>query len=377
MASRYLDHNAGTPLGAAARDAMIAVLSSGAFGNPSSIHTRGRAARELVEAARRGVAALVGATAEGVVFAASGSEAIALGIVGLARRARRLDPARRCVLVGASEHPASLGAAESLRREDFDVVHVPVDPAGRIVLPALDRSVAVVVAQLANHETGVVQPIAALASSARAVGATLFCDAVQAAGKIPVELPALGVSALALAAYKLYGPGGTGALVLAEGHDIDPLVPGGHQERGRRPGTESVTALVGFGAAAQEAKARLREDAPRITALRDRLEAGLDRLGATVFGRTHERLCNTTLLAFEGVAGHLLAIALDLAGFEVSTGAACSSGSVKPSAVLLASGHPAEVARRAVRISLGRDTTAADIDALLDALPSLIARVRG
>ncbi|MEO6952212.1 MAG: cysteine desulfurase family protein [Polyangia bacterium] len=375
MASRYLDHNATTPLGGAAREAMAAALES--FGNPSSIHGRGRAARELVEAARRDVAALVGGAPEGVVFAASGSEAIALGVIGLARRARRLDASRRRVLVGASEHPASLGAVESLRAEGFEVSTIDVDEAGRVSLPALSPDIALVVAQLANHETGVLQPIYELAARARAVGVALFCDAVQAAGKVSLDLPMLGVSALSVAAHKLYGPGGAAAVVLADGHDLDPLVLGGHQERGRRAGTESVAVLVGFGAAAREAKARLADDGARLTALRERLETGLAELGATIFGHAHARLCNTTLLAFDGVSGHLLAIALDLAGFEVSTGAACSSGSVKPSAVLLASGHDAEVARRAVRISLGRDSTLDDVDALLEALPPLVARVRG
>ena len=375
MASRYLDHNATTPLGQAAQEAMGEVL--GTFGNPSSIHGRGRRARDLVEAARRHVAALVGAAPEGVVFAASGSEAVALGVIGLARRARRLGPSRDRVLVGASEHPASLGAVDVLRGDGFYVDTIEVDEAGRLVLPpSLDARVALVVAQLANHETGVLQPVTELAARAREVGALLFCDAVQAAGKLPIDLPALGASALAVAAHKLYGPGGAAAVVLSDGCDLDPLVPGGHQERGRRAGTEPVAALVGFGAAALDAKVRVVEDALRLTALRLRFETGLSLQGATIFGRSHARLCNTTLLAFEGVSGHLLAIALDLAGFEVSTGAACSSGSVKPSAVLLASGHMPDVARRAVRVSLGRDTTMEDVDALLDALPALVARVR-
>jgi cysteine desulfurase len=378
-AARYLDYNAGAPLAEAARAAMRAFLDE-QLGNPSSVHGAGRRARARLEAARAQVGALVGAASDAVVLTASGSEAIALGVIGLGRRA---VASRRRILVGASEHPAVHGAVEALVREGYERVVLPVDDAGGVRVdaaqallhPSAAPSVALVAVQAANHETGVVQPVRELAAMTAAAGAFFFCDAVQAAGKLAVDLPALGVSALALSSHKLGGPSGAGALVLARGGDVDALVPGGHQERGRRAGTEPLVALVGFGAAAHAAREPAAE-AARVGALRARLEVGLAQLGARIFGREQVRVANTSLHAFAGVPGALLVMALDLAGFEVSTGAACSSGSLKPSAVLLASGHDEATASEAVRVSLGRGVEAADIDALLAALPAILARIR-
>lgn len=380
MTRRYLDHNAGTPLGEAARVAMARLLDAPP-GNPSSIHGAGRAARSLLERARREVAALVGATSEAVIFCSGGTEAISLGVCGLARRARAQDATRTRILIGAAEHPAVHGAAELLVHEGFERALLPVDRGGSVEMDAaralVDASCAVVAVQAVNHETGVLQPVSQLAAHAHSVGAALFCDAVQAAGKLPLALTALGASAISISSHKLYGPAGAGALVLAPGVDIAPRSASGHQERGRRPGTEAVWSLVGFGAAAGEAMATLATEAGRELALRTQLEAGLVALGAQIFGLEAPRLPNTTLCAFSDVNGQLAVMALDLLGFELSTGAACTSGSVKPSAVLLAAGHAEKLARCALRISIGRATTSEDLHALLVALPTVIARVRG
>jgi len=334
----------------------------------------------MVERARADVAALVGAQAEAVIFCSGGTEAIALGVCGLARRARDVDGARTRVLVGAAEHPAVHGAAELLLREGFEVVLLPVDRGGRVRIDVaralIDAQTAIVAVQAANHETGVLQPIVELAALAHAAAAPLFCDAVQAAGKLPLDLVALGASAVAISSHKIYGPAGAGALVLAPGVDVLPISTSGHQERGRRPGTEPVWSLVAFGAAAGEAQEKQASEAGRELSLRDRLEAGLLALGAQVFAHDAPRLPNTTLCAFPDVNGQLAVMALDLLGFELSTGAACTSGSVKPSRVLLAAGHDENVARTALRISIGRGTRTSDIDALLAILPTVIARVR-
>ena len=379
MKRRYLDYNATTPLGAAAKAVLTPLfadpLGAAAMGNPSSLHESGRKARHLVESARKQVAALVGGDAFGVTFTGSGTEAIALGAVGLARRARAADSRRTRILVGASEHSAVLGAAASLVELGFTVENLAVDDAGRVLtdeaVARIDDEVALLLVQLANHETGVLQPVAELARAARACGAYILCDVVQAAGKVAVDLTELAVDAVCLSAHKLYAMKGVGALVLREGVDVDPLVVGGHQERGRRGGTEAVWGIAAFGAAADEAGRQPFAS----SVLRDRLESGLVAAGARIFGRQHARVPNTTMFAFPGVSGHLLTIALDLEGYEVSTGAACSSGSVRPSAVLLAAGHPAELASCAVRVSLGRGTNDEDIDGLLGALPSIVARV--
>jgi cysteine desulfurase len=372
---RYLDHNAGTPLGEAARAALRSELDAVA-GNPSSIHAAGRAARARLEGARREIAALVGAPSESVVLTSGGTEAIALGLHGLARSARATDPRRLRILVGGGEHPAVHGAAASLTGEGFVVGTLAIDEAGRVdPALALDDTVAVVAVQAANHETGVVQAIAEIAEAARAAGALLFCDAVQAAGKLPLTLR--GLSALALSSAKLYGPAGAGALVLGANVDIEPISGGGHQERGRRPGTEPLAAIVGFGAAALESRTLLDAEASRQLGLRERLELGLGALGARMFGASVPRLCNTTMCGWQGVDGPLLLMALDLEGFEISTGAACTSGSPRPSEVLTAAGHAPAVARTAVRISLGRGNDDGDVDALLGVLPRVLDRIRG
>ena len=371
---RYLDHNAGAPLSATARAAMRSAMDA-PLGNPSSVHAAGREARAVLDEARAQVAALAGAAPEAVVFASGGTEAIALGLRGLVRT----GGVRTRLLVGAAEHPAVHGAAAALAREGFEVVSLPVDRAGVVDVAAarglVDERVALVAVQAANHETGVIQPVAEVAALARIAGARVFCDAVQAAGKLAISCASLGADAIAISAHKLGGPAGAGALVLAVGVDV-AAPPGAHQERGRRPGTEPLLAIAGFGAAAAAALVSLPVEAERLRRLRERLETGLATLGGEVFAGDRPRTPNTTLTRFPGAPGPLVVISLDLAGFAVSTGAACSSGSVRPSAVLLAAGHPLTVAAEAVRVSIGRDTDEDDVDALLAALPAIIARVR-
>ena len=375
----YLDHNATTRLHPVARQAIMPFLDE-EWGNPSSIHGPGRRAREAVEQARAAIARLCGGRAEELVLTSGGTEADQLAVVGAARAMRARQADRTRILVSAIEHPAVAQAARGLERDGFSVAVVPVDERGRLRLSALDElvdaTVALVSVQLANHELGNVLPVAEVARRAHAAGALVHTDAVQAAGKIPVDVGALGVDLLSLSAHKLYGPKGAGALWVRDGVTLAPVAGGGHQERGRRPGTENVAGVVGFGAAA----ARVMEEgaawAQREAQLRNRLESGAIAVGARVSGDTDARVPNTTNLAWDGVEGELLVESLDLEGVACSTGAACTSGSLEPSPVLLALGQPNGRAREAVRFSLGRDTTEEEIDRVLALLPRLLARIR-
>jgi cysteine desulfurase len=374
----YLDHNATTRLHPDARAEMAPFLDE-EFGNPSSIHAAGRAARDAVERARERVARLIGAGRDEIVLTSGGTEGNNLAIRGAAEAARSLDEGRVRVLVSPVEHPSALGAAEALRARGFAVEQLRVDGAGRVDPGELERrllsDVALVSVQLANHETGVVQPIAALADLAHARGAWFHSDVVQAAGKVALDVRALGVDAATLSAHKLYGPKGAGAIYVRGGRALAPLALGGHQERERRPGTENVAGVVGFGAACELERAHGAEWSAHVARLRDRLEAGLLALGARTNGG-EPRVANTANVAFAGADGESIVINLDLAGVQVSMGAACTSGSVEPSPVLLALGQPREQAREAVRFSLGRENTEEEIDAVLAMLPAIVARVR-
>ncbi len=348
MPRAYLDHNATTPLLPAARAAMIAAMDE--LGNPSSLHAEGRRVREIVERARDEVARVVGGRREEIVFTSGGTEANNLAL-RLGARA----------VVSAIEHPSVTGHER-----------VPVDGQGRVDVAALAASVAagdVVSVQLANHEIGVVQDLPAVVAAARRAGARVHSDAVQALGKIAVDARALGVDALSISAHKIGGPKGVGALWLRDGIDVLPLMRGGHQERERRAGTENVVGIAGFGAAcAAIAPAHATAELGR---LRDRFERGAQALGARVAAADAPRVPTTSYVAFDGVAGELLMQALDLEGIAVSTGAACSSGSLEPSPVLRAIAFP-----EGIRVSLGAGNDAGDIDRLLAILPSLLARIR-
>lgn len=376
----YADWNATAPLRPEARDAMMAVL--GPAVNPSSVHTEGRAARKIVDTARAQVAALVGAAPQQVVFTGGGTEANALALSPALRPAgtKGSEPFQRLVL-SAIEHPSVMSGG---RFPHDAVVQVPVTEIGTIDLGALDAVLAkgpraLVSVMLANNETGVVQPISEVAARVHQHGGLLHVDAVQAAGKIPVDIKALGADLLTITAHKLGGPQGIGALILGQDVGLDPLVVGGGQERGRRPGTESVAAIAGFGAAAAEAGKLATAGAMR--ARRERLEAGLlaRTPGAVIVGQAaSERLPNTTLVAAPGLKGETAVIALDLGGIAVSSGSACSSGKVASSHVLAAMGLAPELARGAVRLSLGWTTTEVDLDTVLDAWNNVIpALLRG
>ncbi len=382
----YLDHNATTPLDPRVRDAVIGVLCDDRLqANPSSVHGPGQQARAVVEQARRAVARSVGATALEVTFTGGGTEADNLAILGAARALRAAGRAAG-VLTTAIEHPAVLGPARALAHEGHSHVLLPVDDRGRVDAGALRDSlrahpeVGLVSLAAVNHELGNVYDIAALVRTVReaAPGVLVHCDGVQALGKIPVDLHAWDLDLLSLSAHKIHGPKGIGALVHRRGLVLAPLVHGGPQERGRRPGSEAVALIAGFGVAAELAANERVMRRAHTSALRERLLRGLLAVpGVTIHGDGEHHSGTTVNAGFAGCDGQLLLINLDLAGYAVATGAACSSGSLEPSPVLLGLGMAAAQARSALRISIGKDSTAADIDGLLATLPEVLGRVRG
>jgi cysteine desulfurase len=365
-AETYLDWNATAPLRPQAAAAIAAALSD--YGNPSSVHRRGRAARRLVERNRIAVAALVGATPEGVVFVSGGTEANHLALLGAGRQR---------VLVSAVEH-------DSVLRKIPGAEQIPVDRDGVVRLDALGDLLAdasppaLVSVMLANNETGVVQPVAEIARLVHARGALFHCDAVQAAGKMPLDMPAIGADLLTLSAHKLGGPPGIGALVVNGGLDLTPMLCGGGQERGRRAGTENVPGIAGFAAAAEAAAAEV-DVYGRVRSLRDALETAIVDLApeAVVMGAAVRRLPNTSAIAMPGTSAETQVIALDLDGVMVSAGAACSSGKVGPSHVLAAMGLPPDIASSTIRVSLGWSSTAADVDCFVQSWAALHRRRRG
>jgi len=374
----YFDHNATTRVHPEVRARMEAVLDS-EFGNPSSVHETGRAAREQVETARREVAALVGGAADEIVFCSGGTEADNLAVRGLARAARAAGRGAH-VITSAIEHPAVLGSCAELRAAGFGVTVLDVDAGGTVgpqaLAQALRPETVLCSIQLANHELGTVQPIAELAALAHERGVPFHTDAVQAVGRVPVDVRALGVDLLALSGHKIHGPKGVGALWVRRELDLAPLIAGGHQERERRPGTENVPGIVGLGAAAALCRRMLPAWGPKVAALRDRLEAGLLALGARRHGVATPRVPGTTNVGWTGVDGELVMMNLDLMGVSVSTGAACTSGSIDASPVLLALGLGRAQALEGVRMSLGPDNTAEEVATVLAALPEILARVR-
>ncbi|MGQ0501352.1 MAG: cysteine desulfurase family protein [Panacagrimonas sp.] len=372
----YLDHNATTHLDPRVLDAMLPYLS-GPAANASSLHRYGRIARDAVEQARMQVARLLGCEAKEVVWTSGGTEANNLAVKGMTAGEA---PSR--VLYGATDHPAVMEAAESLQYAGWGVEAVAVNRDGVIDFDALERQltagpVRLVSVMRANNETGVIQDVARVAALAHARGALLHVDAVQAIGKIAVDVNGLDADLLSVSAHKIHGPKGCGALVVRSHVELRPVQHGGAQERGLRGGTENVAAIVGFGAAAELALAELDARAGHALALRQRLEAGLsarpDALNATIFGAAApDRLPNTLQFALAGWDGEALLMALDRKGFAVSSGSACASGSGEPSHVLLAMGHDRVTAKGAIRVSVGKDNTAADIDGFLAALGQIV-----
>ena len=362
----YLDFNATAPLGDHVRAAMTAAMADP--GNPSSVHMEGRRARDHIERARNQVARLVGRPREQVVFTSGGTEGNALGVLGLAAVAERRG-LPRVVAAAAIDHPSLRGAVAALAARGWQLREIDITDDGALQVGSLD-GVGLVAIAAVNHELGAIAHPAVVAA-ARAAGALVHVDAVQAAGKLP--LAGLDADALVVSAHKLAGPQGTGALAIALDDGL-PLVEAGHQERGRRPGTENTLGIVGFGAAAEAADPAAW---PAVRALGDRLEAGLRALsGVRIHGAGAPRVGGTVNAGFAGARGESIVIALDLAGIAVSTGAACTSGSIQPSPVLLGLGLSPDQASEAVRFSLGRTTTAADIDAVLARLPAIVERAR-
>jgi cysteine desulfurase len=374
----YFDHNATTPPAPEVLDAMASCLGH-VYGNASSIHYFGQAAKQRVEEARRSVASLMGCPAAELVFTSGGTEADNMAVLGVVRAAP--GPARHAI-ASAIEHPAVLGPCEQLEREGVAVTRLPVGASGIIdpddLRRALRPETVLISIMHANNELGTIQPVKEAAEIARAAGVPLHVDGVQAFGKIPVEAEALGADLYTVSAHKVYAPKGVGALYIRKGTRMAPIAYGGHHERDRRPGTENVPGIAAFGAAAELAGRILAADAERLGALRDRLEnAILESIpGTGVNGARESRTPNTSNIYFDGIDGEALTIALDLAGFAVSTGAACSSGATSPSHVLTAIGLPAERARASMRFSLGRANTAGQVDSLVEALVREVSRLR-
>jgi cysteine desulfurase len=372
----YLDHNATTPVAPEVLEAMLPFLRED-YGNPSSLHWFGQRARAATEDARARVAALIGAEPVEIVFTGSGTESDNMALRGVAARAR--EP-RRVIVTTTIEHHAVVDTAKAMRDEGWPVDLAGVDIEGRLRLEDLratvDEGTALVSLMLANNETGVLQPVPEAAALAHERGALAHCDAVQAAGKVSIDVGALDVDLLTLSAHKIYGPKGVGCLYVRRGTALSPLVTGGSQERHRRAGTVNVAGVVGFGAAAALARARLEADAAHLGALRDRLEARLLAFPGASLNGGAPRLPNTTNVSFEGTEAEGLVMALDLAGVAVSTGAACAAGGAEPSHVLKAMGFAPERVESSLRLSLGRSTTEEQVDRAAAIIRACVERQR-
>lgn len=384
----YLDYAATTPMDPRVRAAVADAMAE-TYGNPSSLYAAGRVARAAVGTARRQVASLIGARAEEIFFTSGGSESDnwALKGIALARRAAGLPCG---IVTSAVEHPAVLRTCAWLETQGISVTKLPVDTEGLVspatlasVLEDASRSdggsVGIVSVMMANNEVGTIEPIAELARVAHARGAVFHTDAVQAAGHIPIDAQALGIDALSLTAHKFCGPKGVGALYVRRGVAIDPLIHGGEQERGLRAGTENVPSIVGLGCAAELAAAELAAEAERLDELRRLLAERVQAIHGCTLHQAEDdvqRLPGIVNFGFEGVRHDALLIRLDRAGFAISAGSACSSGSLEPSHVLAAMGVPPERAQEAVRVSMGRFTTREDVLAFADALAQTVTAMR-
>ena len=379
MTRIYLDHNATTPPHPAVVERMMTALVDD-FGNPSSVHHFGQRAKAAIDDARSATAALIGADPGEVVFTSGGTESDNFAIRGIAEA---LEPTGRRHLVASSiEHEAVLNTLKALARRGWSTTLLPVDETG-IVSPdalaaALTDQTAIVSVMHANNEIGTIQPVADLARIARARGALFHTDAVQSAGKIPVDVRTLGVDLLSLSAHKFYGPKGVGALWIRRGVRLLPPITGGKQERSRRAGTENVAAIVGLGVAAQVAREKMTAEAARLAELRDHLEEGILAAvsGTAVNGARSPRVANTSNISFDRVEAESLLIALDLAGIAVSTGSACSSGTLEPSHVLKAMGLPPHRTQNSIRFSLGTANTEADVERTIAVLPGIVDKLR-
>ena len=374
----YLDHNATTPVDREVLAAMLPYFEE-EYGNASSIHSFGQRGRNAVEEARISVATLLGARPAEIMFSSGGTESnnhAIFGVVGAA------SGERRHVITSAVEHIAVLDPCAALERRGVAVTVLPVNHYGLVdpdeVRRAIRPETVLITIMLANNELGTIEPIQEIGKIAAEKGVLFHTDAVQAAGKIAIDVGELGVHLLSLSAHKFNGPKGVGALYVRKGIPLEPLLYGGHAERDRRPGTEDVTGIVGLGKAAELANSRMAAEAGRVSKMRDRLERGLlERIPfASVNGSRSQRTPNTTNLTLPCVEGEAMVIALDLKGIACSTGAACSSGAVEPSHVLTAIGLAPENARATLRLSLGHRTTDEEIDYALETIPPVIERLR-
>lgn len=379
MTPVYLDNNATTRVFPEVVDAMLPYFTE-QFGNASSIHAFGSEVGGALRAARRELQALIGAEHDHeIIFTSGGSESNNTAI----RSALAVQPGRTGIITSTVEHPAILNLCDWLEKHEGVTVHrIPVDRQGRLDIDAyraaLSEDIALVTFMWANNETGTIFPVDGLAELAHEVGALFHTDAVQAVGKTPIDLKSTEIDMLSLSSHKLHGPKGLGALYLRKGTRFRPLLRGGHQERGRRAGTENAPAIIGLGKAAAMTAATMAEDMERIRALRDRLEQGLiQRIGhCFVTGDPHDRLVNTSTIAFEYIEGEAILLKLNAAGIAASSGSACTSGSLEPSHVLRAMDIPFTAAHGAIRFSLSRETTAEEVDRVLEAMPDIIAGLR-
>ena len=375
----YLDHNATTPLAPEVIERMTAALRD-IYGNPSSVHHFGQQAKAALDEARSAVAALLGAEPSELVFTSGGTEGDNFAIRGAAEALEA--GGRRHLITSAIEHEAVLNTIKALARRGWRTTILPIDETG-IVSPAnlqaaLADDTALVSIMHANNEIGTIQPIGELARIAHERGALFHTDAVQSAGKLPIDVKHLGVDLLTTSAHKFYGPKGIGATWIRRGLRLLPILYGGKHERSRRAGTENVAGIVGMGVAARLARPSMASEAERLAALRDHLETAVlaTVTGTAVNGARRQRVANTTNISFDRTEAESLLIALDLAGIAVSTGSACSSGTLEPSHVLKAMGLPPHRAQNSIRFSLGHATTAADIDRVVAVLPGIVDKLR-
>ncbi|MBN1587024.1 MAG: cysteine desulfurase [Candidatus Omnitrophica bacterium] len=374
----YADHNATTPVHPEVAAAMSPFFAEN-FGNALSLHQFGQHARAAVEKARAQCAALLGCKPGQILFTSGASESNNLAVKGLAWA--RQDKGRH-IISSTVEHSAVLNPCKWLATQGFEVTFLPVDATGRLdpqdLKAAIRPDTILISIMWANNELGTVEPMPEIAALANEAGVPLHTDAVQAVGKLPLNIEEVKVQALSISSHKFYGPKGAGLLYLEKGTIPVPLIHGGTHERGLRAGTENVPGIVGMGKAAELALRELATETPRLRVLTDRLWKGIqERIeGAHLNGHPRERLCNTLNVSFDGVEGEALVVHLDLEGVAVSTGAACSSGAVDPSHALMATGMPRERANSSIRISLGRTDTGADVERILEVLPAVVKKLR-
>ena len=373
----YFDHNATTPLDERVLEAMLPYFE-GSFANPSSIHRLGRLARTAIETAREQVAALVNVHSSQVIFTSGATEANNAAIMGVGLR----QPLGQMLFSGV-EHPSVQEPMFALNRHGWQNQRIPVDSAGctsvEQLAVLLNEQTRLVSVMWANNETGVINDIPALAPAVRECGALLHTDAVQAAGKVAVDFSVCGAHLMSISAHKMYGPKGAGALIVERGLELEPLLHGGGQEKGRRGGTENVAGIVGFGKAAELAVQELASRQVLMSRMRERFESGLRRAlsESVIFAEQAERLANTVFMAVPGIDGETLIMALDRQGFAVSAGAACGSDLHEPSTTLKAMGVDTELARCAVRVSLGVSTSEADVDGLVETIGQQVKQLQG